>query len=137
MGLHVPETCKKQTNRNSKKANSLKIHDMVRISHLKKVFQRSYDQQWSSEIFKTYHRFLKQGIQYYKLKDFLDFKILGNFQTAELQKVFKSADTLWYVEKNLKKRRRKNKIEWLCRFILNIFYCLNTIRLDTSYNDLR
>lgn len=30
---------------------SFKIGDMVRLSHLKTTFQRSYQQQWSSEIF--------------------------------------------------------------------------------------
>jgi hypothetical protein len=38
-----------------------KVDDLVRISHLKRPFLRAYDQQWSSEIFKIYQRFLIEG----------------------------------------------------------------------------
>ena len=68
---------------------SFKIGDMVRLSHLKTTFQRSYQQQWSSEIFKIYRGFLLQGLALYQVKDFLNLKISGRFHVSELQSVHK------------------------------------------------
>ena len=41
---------------------------------------------------------------------------MGNFQNSELQKVYKDEDSLWYIERQIRKRKRNNKIEWLCTF---------------------
>jgi len=90
--------------------------DMVRISHLSRVFQKSYEQQWTSEIFKIAQRFLFQCIPMYKINDFTDELIRGNFHASELQKVVKDENTLWYVEKNIRKRKRNGLIEWLVKF---------------------
>jgi hypothetical protein len=49
-----------------------------------------------------------QGIPMYKLVDMLESEIKGNFYQAELQAVDKSEDTLWEVEKIIRKRRRDN-----------------------------
>lgn len=92
------------------------IGDMIRISHLKGHFQRSYEEQWSTEIFKIKSKFLMQGIPMYKLIDFSDDPVTGNFYEAELQKVEKSEDSLWIIERKIKKRKRGRKIEWFVKF---------------------
>ena len=56
-----------------------KVDDLVRISHLKRPFLRAYDQQWSSEIFKIYQRFLIEGLPTYKIKNFLGKKNIRKF----------------------------------------------------------
>ncbi|MES9885142.1 MAG: DDE-type integrase/transposase/recombinase [Sedimenticola sp.] len=89
---------------------------MVRISHLKNVFTRSYQEHWSAEIFKIRSRFLIQGIPLYKLKDFKDEIVKGNFYEEELQKVAKEEDSLWFIERKVRKRKRDGKIEWLVKF---------------------
>ncbi len=52
----------------------------------------------------------------YKLKDLKDEKIQGLFYTAELQKVNKDENSLWFIERIIKKRKRNNKqqyfVEW-------------------------
>lgn len=57
-----------------------------------------------------------QGIPMYKVKDFQNEPIKGNFYESELQKVQKDEDALWFIEKKLKKRKRNGVIQWLVKF---------------------
>lgn len=102
--------------RRHKQHYKYKIGDLVRISHLKRPFLRAYDQQWSSEIFKIYQRFLIEGLPVYRIEDFLDKKISGNFYSAELQKVFKDENSLWYIEKTLRKRTYRGRKQHFVKF---------------------
>jgi len=72
---------------------------MVRISHLKTEFQRSYQEQFTTEIFKVYRRYLTQGLPIDELRDFQNKEIRGSFYQSELQKIYKDQDALWYVDK--------------------------------------
>lgn len=89
---------------------------MVRISHLKQAFSRVYQQKWSAEVFKVKTRFLKQNIPLYQLIDFLDEPVIGNFYQSELQEVEKDENTLWFIEKKIRKRKRGGKTEWFIKF---------------------
>ena len=90
---------------------------LVRISHIKHIFDRSYSQRWTEEIFKVVRRFKVQNINQYKLSDITGEEILkGNFYESELQRVEKDENSLWIVEKIIKKRRRRGKTEYLCKF---------------------
>lgn len=102
--------------RRHKQHYKYKIGDLVRISHLKRPFLRAYDQKWSSEIFKIYQRFLIEGLPVYRIEDFLDKKISGNFYSAELQKVFKDENSLWYIEKTLRKRTCRGRKQHFVKF---------------------
>lgn len=84
----------------------LKIGDNVRISQLKHPFQRDYQQKWSEEFFKVNERYKRGQIPVYKLKDLADDPIAGTFYESELQKVVKSEDVSYRVEKILRRRRR-------------------------------
>lgn len=42
------------------------------------------------------------GNFFYKVNDFLDEEVKGNFYSSELQRVKKDEDALWYVGKILK-----------------------------------
>ncbi|XP_061173692.1 uncharacterized protein LOC133182861 [Saccostrea echinata] len=88
-----------------------KIGDDVRISQLKHPFQRDYQQKWTEEYFKVSNRYKRAGIPVYKIKDLADDPIEGTFYESELQKVMKSGDILYRVEKVLKKRKRGNTKE--------------------------
>jgi len=93
-----------------------KLKDMVRISHTNMIFKRSYDEQYTREIFKITRRFRMQNIPMYRLKDLLSQPIKGNFYESELQKVDKNEDSLWFIEKRLRKRKRNGQVEWLVKF---------------------
>ena len=80
------------------------------------IFKRAYDEQYSREIFKIVKRFLMQNIPQYRICDLKDELIKGNFYESELQKVDKDQDSLWFVEKKIRKRKRKGIVEWLVKF---------------------
>lgn len=93
-----------------------KLNDLVRLSHLKHLFRRGYNQQFTGEVFKIAKRFHLHGIPMYKVKDFNEELIEGDFYENDLQKVDKNEDSLWLVEKIIKKRKRKGKTEFLVKF---------------------
>lgn len=95
---------------------TFKKGDLVRVSYSNFTFKRSFDEQFSREIFKINKRFRMHGIPMYKLIDFLNEPIRGNFYTSELSRCEKDEDTLWFIEKQIRKRRRNGQTEWLCKF---------------------
>lgn len=50
---------------------------------------RGYDEQFTIEIFKISYRFRQRGYRMYRIVDFLDEKVKGNFYEHELQSVEK------------------------------------------------
>lgn len=94
----------------------LKKGDFVRISFIKQPFRRAYQEQYTDEVFKVSSRLLKQGIPMYRLKDLKDDDIKGMFYAAELQKVDKDANSLWFIEEILKKRRRNKKLQYFVKW---------------------
>ena len=92
------------------------IGQLVRISHQRRAFTCAYNEELSYEVFKIKRRFQLQGIPMYKLVDMLESEIKGTFSQAMLQAVDKSEDTLWEVEKIIRKRRRNNRTEVLVKW---------------------
>ena len=58
---------------------------------------------WTGEVFIVFHKFMRDGIPIYKLKDFSNEPVSGSFYSQELQKV--STTEIWKVDKVLKKRK--------------------------------
>lgn len=77
----------------------LKVNDMVRVSHENTAFKRAYNEQFFKEIFKVAQRFRMQNIAMYKINDFSNELIKGNFYGSELQKVNKNEDSLLIIDK--------------------------------------
>ncbi len=90
-----------------------KLGDTVRISHLRRAFQREYDQRWTDETFKVVDRFIKGSIPHYILKDQLNEMISGSFYNDEIEKVYEDASTVYRIESVLRTRVRKGKSESL------------------------
>ena len=99
------------------KPYKFKVKDHVRISHLKYVFQRDYQEKWTDEVFIITHRCRKEGINLYTVKDFLDEPIDGHFYESELQQVIKDQDSLFKVEKVLKTRKRQGQTEYFVKWM--------------------
>lgn len=93
------------------------IGDRVRISYLRTVFTREYDQKWTGEVFKISSRFHRGGLPVYKLMDYHDEEITGTFYEPELQKVSVSDNALWKIEKILKSRTRKGHKEHFVKWL--------------------
>ena len=108
MGSYVLET---KTIKEKRHTLSFQNWDLVRLSHKNMLFDRSYDEHFTRDIFKIKQRMRMQGIPMYKVKDFQNEPIKGNFYESELRKVQKDEDTLWFIEKKLKKRKRNGEIQ--------------------------
>ena len=93
------------------------VGDYVRLSYLRRAFQREYDQRWTGEVFITIRRYKRGGLPIYKVKDFNGKDLEGTFYQSELQKVTIKDDQLWKIDKILKQRRRKNKTEYFVRWL--------------------
>lgn len=113
----APMNKKKMSSKRKRVEYTFKIGDQVRISHLRRQFQRDYDQTFTEEIFVVSRRFVSQGIPIYKLKDMTDEPIQGSFYASELQKVSKDEQTQWRIEKIVRKRKVRGKPEVLVRWL--------------------
>ena len=91
------------------------IGDQVRISKMKRTFEKRYLPNFSKEIF-TVSQQIPRDPPVYKLKDYDQEELSGTFYNEELQKVIKE-DDVYEVEKILKSRGKgKNKevlVKWL------------------------
>ncbi len=87
--------------------------DIVRISKKKLTFEKGYETNWTEELF-IITECVKRQPAVYRVKDLLGEVIQGTFYAQELQKV--SMKEEFPVEKVLKKRMRKNKMEYFVKY---------------------
>ena len=106
-----------KSKRKPSKKFKYKRSDLVRLSHLKKVFNRDYQEKWAEDIFKVESRKLRQGIPVYKIADYEDDPVQGTFYEPKLQRVRKDLSSLFRVEKILRKRRRIGRREVLVKWL--------------------
>ena len=97
---------------NFEKTNKLgkfKIGDRVRLSLEKNIFEKSYETNWTEEIFEIYD-IKYSNVPYYYLKDLNNEKLDGTFYEQELQKT--KQDDLYTIEKILKTNNDKIYVKW-------------------------
>ena len=92
-----------------------KIGDQVRISKVKRTFEKGYLPNFTKEIF-TISQQVPRDPPVYKLKDYDGEELKGTFYDKELQKVIKQ-DDLYEVEKILKKRGKSNNVQYLVKWL--------------------
>ena len=85
-----------------------KIGDVVRISKLRHSFHRYYSEHWTNEFFVISERSFKQYTPAYTLTDYAGELISGIFYEAELQKIVVAEDTVYNIEKVVKRRKVNN-----------------------------
>ena len=96
---------------NFEKTNKIakfRIGDHVRISLNKNIFEKSYETNWTEEIFVIYD-IKYSNVPYYYLKDLNDEKLDGTFYEQELQK---TNLTLYVIEKIIKTKNDKLFVKW-------------------------
>ena len=93
----------------TKKPGKFKIGDRVRISLEKNIFEKSYETNWTEEIFEIYD-IKYSNVPYYYLKDLNNEKLDGTFYEQELQKT--KQDDLYTIEKILKTNNDKIFVKW-------------------------
>ena len=90
------------------------VGDRVRISKVKRLFEKSYLPNFTEEMFTVYKRFARQ-VPVYKLNNDAGEILDGTFYESELQKVIKN-DDVYRVEKILRKRKSNEVVEYLVRW---------------------
>ena len=90
------------------KIAKFKIGDHVRISLNKNIFEKSYETNWTEEIFVIYD-IKYSNVPYYYLKDLNDEKLDGTFYEQELQK---TNLILYVIEKIIKTKNDKLFVKW-------------------------
>ncbi|XP_041349255.1 uncharacterized protein LOC121368583 [Gigantopelta aegis] len=107
----------KEDVKTKKKCFRFKVGDKVRLTHLRNVFSREYDERWTGEIFSIIQTLLRGGIPLYRVKYCNGDEILRTFYQSELQKIDVKEDDFWKVEKILKTRGRgankEHYVKWL------------------------
>ncbi|GFY22174.1 putative uncharacterized transposon-derived protein F54H12.3 [Trichonephila clavipes] len=92
------------------------VNDVVRISKARKVFRKGYLPGWTEETFIIYKRY-PTNPPTYVLQDLSGKEIAGRFYTEELQKIDKSDNDLWAIEKIVRKKgrgtSRKLFVKWV------------------------
>ena len=95
----------------TKKPGKFKIGDRVRLSLEKNIFEKSFETNWTEEIFEIYD-IKYSNVPYYYLKDLNGDKIDGSFYEQELQKTSFKKDNLYIIENVLKTSNDKAYVKW-------------------------
>ena len=90
-----------------------KIGDQVRITKIKRMFEKGYLPHFSKEIFMISKQVPRDPLVY-KLKDYDGEELKGTCYEKELQKIIKS-DDVYEVEKILKNRGRGRNVQYLVK----------------------
>ena len=94
------------------------IGDWVRISYLKRTFDREYDEKWTREFFKVVKREYMQGKQLYTLEEYAGDPVEGRFYREELQPVTVTGDEVYKIEKVIKTiKKRGQPTQYLVRWL--------------------
>ena len=86
----------------------------MRVSFIRKAFQREYDELWSRELFVVNGRFVSDGIPQYRLKDYAGEVVSGTFYQNQLKKAYEQAS--YFIEKVIRTRTRAGQKQMLVRW---------------------
>ena len=89
----------------------LKAGHRVRLSKQARPFQKGYLPGWTEEVF-VVRRVLPGSVPTYKVEEFDGTLVEGTFYEPELQRVTVDDDTLWRIEKVLKRRGDQWYMQW-------------------------
>ena len=100
---------------NKKLKYKFKVGDYVRVSFLKRVFDKSYQQQWSDQFFQIREQ-LPTNPRTYRLSDYNGEKLGGAAYEEELQHVIKNKNALYNIEKVIEEKEENGKMKYLVKW---------------------
>lgn len=92
------------------------VGNHVRISHLKTLFSRQYDETYTGEVFVIAKRYYRGQIPVYRLKDMAGEDIKGTFYQSELQKVDVNPDQIWKIEHVIRAKGKGRNKQYLVKW---------------------
>ena len=92
------------------------VGDMVRLSHLAKVFRREYGERWSLEVFRVSERRRRGPFNVYTVQDLQKEEVLGSWYEKELQGVSVDLTGNFVVERVIRKRTVRGKKQVLVKW---------------------
>ncbi len=98
------------------KHTKLTVGDKVRISKYKRTFEKGYLPSWTEEIFtvrKSISKHIKPSVE---VDDEQGEAIVGRLYPEEVQKVIITPETTYLIEKFLRKRTKRGKVEYLVKW---------------------
>ena len=104
----------------------LKVGDLVRISKKRHVFEKGYLPQFTEEVFRVVKVISNHRPYRYEIEDLLGERIAGRFASEELQKTIKDLESIWKIEKVIRKVKRRN----------GVFYLVKWRGFPTKFNSL-
>lgn len=102
--------------RKEKPVFKFKIGDVVRVSKVRNVFSKGYEQNYTEEYF-TIASCIPRQPPVYKIQDYDGEIIGGTFYEQELQKIIVSSDKSFKIEKILDKKRRGKSVLVLVKWL--------------------
>ncbi|GFR19608.1 putative uncharacterized transposon-derived protein F54H12.3 [Trichonephila clavata] len=92
------------------------MNDVVRISKARKVFKKGYLPGWTEETFTIYKRY-PTNPPTYVLQDLSGKEIAGRFYAEELQKINKTGNDFWAIEKIIRTKGRGSSRQLLVKWV--------------------
>ncbi|GBN99062.1 Putative uncharacterized transposon-derived protein F54H12.3 [Araneus ventricosus] len=92
------------------------VNDVVRISKARKVFRKGYLPGWTEETFVVYKRY-PTNPPTFALQDLSGKEIAGRFYAEVLQKIDKSDNNLWAIEKIIRTKGRGTSRQLLVKWV--------------------
>lgn len=92
------------------------INDHVRIVKNKKTFEKGYETNFTDEIFKVVKVIPHEDRHTYEIKDLAGEEIDGEFYEQELSKVIMEKTPLWRIQKIIRQRTHRGKLQYLVRW---------------------
>lgn len=114
--LYVWGTVYGDTASDGKEPDRFREGDHVRVSKLKGVFEKGYEQSFTDEVFIVDQLRASGRRPVYLLRDYAGEKIIGSFYPEELQKV-KGEDRVYRIEKILATKGRGQKKQHLVKWL--------------------
>ena len=96
-----------KSKKKKKQVYKFKIGNNVRVSHLKRTFEKGYQEKWTVEYFKIAKRVRRGKQDVYKISDINGVMIQGTFYRYELQKIDRSETDSFKIEQNNQKKENK------------------------------
>ena len=106
----------KRRSDNIRASRNINIGDYVRLSIVKKPFQKEYEPKWTGELFQVYKTTVRDGCIVFYVRDLLGEVIEGSFYVQQLQKALVQETDLYRYEKVVGRRTRNGVKQRLIRW---------------------